>query len=684
MYKEEVAISRQVAKYRLKSALPLVILGVSALLAGSDQSYTAAERRYWAFQPRRAPAIPQFESAADRAWASKSPSPQIDSFILASLNKAGLKPAPPASRRTLIRRVCYDLTGLPPTPEAVEQFVHDPDPDAWAKLVDRLLSTPEYAERSAQHWLDVVRYAESDGYEYDTHRSDLWRYRDYVIRSFERDKPYDQFLREQLAGDEMTAGSAAPEEDELLVASMFHRLGPLRKNAGNQDAAYNRNEVLVEMTNVIGSAFLGVTLGCARCHDHKFDPIRQKDYYRMQAFFATTQQKDIPMYSPEEDSQWKKKKSAIEAEMNQLKKSLPQTVGQERTAIEKQLQEKELELPEPLPALNFVHDEPGQFIPVHVLARGNSEAPQEKVRARVLGILLPEGAPEFADDTPKPRLALANWITDPSNPLTTRVMVNRIWQHHFSRGIVDTPNDFGRMGSRPSHPELLDWLANQFVAGGFRIKPIHRMILLSNAYQQAYLPDTSAIAKEKDPEDKLLWRFPRRRLEAEELRDSMLSISGTYNSARGGPSVIVPIEPELVHLIYKPSQWAVNADTSQYHRRSIYLFEKRNLRLPFLEVFDSPDRLLSCARREASTHAPQALELMNGSFTQQMSKAFAERLRSEAGPSPGRQVDLAYQLALGRPPTSAERRTALQFLKQNPPSEFALAMFLINDFLYVN
>ena len=650
-----------------------MILGVSALVAGSGESYTTAERRHWAFQPRSTPAIPQIGT-----------SQAIDAFILAALHKAGLQPAPPASRRTLIRRVYYDLTGLPPTPEAVAQFVRDPAPDAWAKLVDRLLDSPEYAERSAQHWLDVVRYAESDGFEYDTHRSDMWRYRDYVIRSFQQDKPYDQFLREQLAGDEMSTGSTVPEKDDLLIASSFNRLGPLRKNAGNQDAAYNRNEVLVEMTNVVGSGFLGVTLGCARCHDHKFDPIRQKDYYRIQAFFSTTQQKDIPLYNPEEEAAWKKKKSAVEAEVAKLTQSLPKLDGPERAAIEKQLQAKELEPPEPLPALNVVEDDPKQFIPVHVLARGNSGAPQDKVSPRALGVLLPDGAPELADDTPKPRLVLANWIADPNNPLTARVMVNRIWQHHFSRGIVETPNDFGRMGSRPSHPELLDWLANQFVAGGFRIKPIHRMILLSRAYQQDYLPSAPAVAKEKDPEDKLLWSFPRRRLEAEELRDSILSVSGKYNPQKGGPSVIVPIEQELVRLIYKPSQWAVNPDTNQFYRRSIYLFEKRNLRLPFLEVFDSPDRLLSCARREASTHAPQALELMNGTFTHEMSAAFAERLRREAGPSAARQVDRAYQLAVGRPPSPAERQTALQFLKDNPAGEFSLAMFLINDFLYVN
>jgi hypothetical protein len=652
------------------------LLCAAVLTAASGDTYTAAERRHWAFQPRSTPAIPEFASAVDRAWAAEP----IDRFILDRLKKAGLKPAPPASRRSLIRRVYYDVTGLPPSPEAVDAFVGDRSPDAWPKLVDRLLASREYAERSAQHWLDVVRFGESDGFEYDTHRSDLWRYRDYVIRSFANDKPYDQFIREQLAGDEIAQPSEIPQENELLIASAFNRLGPMRKNAGNQDAAYNRNEVLIEMTNVVGSSFLGVTLGCARCHDHKFDPIRQKDYYRIQAFFASTQHKDIPLYKPDEEAAWKKRNSAIEAELASLRKSLPEMDGPDRAAIELRLQRKELELPEPLGALNVVQDDPKQFMPVRVLTRGNPDTPQEKVSPRALGVLLPDGAAELSDDTPRPRLALANWIADPANPLTARVMVNRLWQHHFGSGLVATPNDFGRMGGRPSHPELLDWLANQFVAGGFRMKPIHRMILLSHTYQQDYV----AGAAEKDAENRLLGRFPRRRLDAEELRDSILMVSGKFNSQAGGPSVIVPIEQDLVRLIYKPSQWAVNNDPTQFYRRSIYLFEKRNLRLPFLEVFDSPDRLLSCARREASTHAPQALELMNGSFTHEMSAAFADRLLRDAGPDHGRQIDRAYQLALGRAPLPGERKAALKFLEGNPASEFALAMFLINDFLYVN
>src|SRR4051812_22500844 len=292
-------------------AILAVVLCAGA--AAADETYTPAERRHWAFQPRGKPAIPSFTATSDRQWV-RNP---IDAFILARLQKEGLQPAPPADRRTLIRRVWFDLTGLPPSPEEVERFVADHSADAWPRLVDRLLDSPEYGERWAQHWLDVVRFAESDGFEYDTHRAEAWRYRDYVIRSIREDKPYDQFLREQLAGDEID-----PANREMLVAAGFHRLGPLRKNAGNQDAAYNRNEILVEMTNVIGSGVLGVTLGCARCHDHKFDPIRQKDYYRMQAFFSRTQHRDIPLASEERQAEWKQHNAPLEAELKEIEKKL--------------------------------------------------------------------------------------------------------------------------------------------------------------------------------------------------------------------------------------------------------------------------------------------------------------------------------------------------------------------------
>jgi hypothetical protein len=653
--------------------LGTAIVGLAVCVLASE-TYTAAERRHWAFQPRSNPSVPQFTAKADQQWV-RNP---VDAFILARLQKDGLRPAPAAVRRTLIRRVYFDLTGLPPSPEEVERFVRDRSADAWPRLVDRLLEAPEYSERWAQHWLDVVRFAESDGFEYDTHRAEAWRYRDYVIRSIAADKPYDQFVREQLAGDEID-----PKNQEMLVAAGFHRLGPLRKNAGNQDAAYNRNEVLVEMTNVIGSALMGVTLGCARCHDHKFDPIRQKDYYRIQAFFATTQHRDIPRSTPEQEAEWKKKSEPIEAELKELRAMLkPDTPNRDELAYK--IAQKELQLPPPLPVLQTVEDRPAEYTPVHVLARGDSTQVGDQVGMRPLGVLLPDNAPEWGDRMDAPRLALAKWITDPANPLTARVMVNRIWEHHFGTGLVATPNDFGRMGSRPSHPELLDWLANQFVEGGFRMKPIHRLILLSSSYQQDYLAAPPEGVAEKDPDNRLLWRFPRRRLSSEELRDSMLAVSGRLNPQRGGPSVIVPIEPELVKLVYNPAQWRVDLDPAQFNRRSIYLFQKRNMRLPFMEVFDSPDRLLSCPRREQSTHAPQALELLNGDLSNSMARALADRVAKEAGTAREKQVGRLFQLALGRDPDALERKASLRYLNDGPLSELALAVFLTNDFLYVN
>ena len=656
-----------------KFRFTIIVLAAACIAAAAGDTYTAAERRHWAFQPRAHPSPPTFSSAADRAWV-RNP---IDAFILAQLRKAGLKPAPAAGRRTLVRRVYFDLTGLPPDPDIVERFVSDRSPDAWPRLIDRLLDSPQYAERWARHWLDVVRFAESDGFEYDTHRAEAWRFRDYVIRSIREDKPYNDFLREQLAGDEID-----PNNEEMLVAAGFHRLGALRKNAGNQDAAYNRNEILVEMTNVIGSGLLGMTLGCARCHDHKFDPIRQRDYYRMQAFFASTVHKDIPRYTPEQQAEWKRKNDPIEAELKALRARLkPGVAGRE--IIEMQIAQKEAELLPPLPVLQTVEDVGSKYTPVHILARGNSANPGDEVGMRPPGVLLPEGAPEWPREAAAPRLALANWITGPDNPLTARVMVNRIWQNHFGAGLVATANDFGRMGTRPSHPELLDWLANEFVEGGFRMKPLHRMILLSSTYQQDYISSAPAEAAEADPEDRLLWRFPRRRLSAEELRDAMLAVSGRLNPTMGGPSVIVPIEPALVKLIYNPAQWKPGDDARQYDRRAIYLFQKRNLRLPFMEVFDSPDLLLSCARRDQSTHAPQALELLNGEFSNAMAAALASRVTREAGPAHDRQVTRLFQRALARDPITAERSAALRYLKDGPLSELALAVLLGNDFLYV-
>jgi hypothetical protein len=656
-------------------ACALLVLGgltASILPASGLETYKPAERRHWAFQKRSEPAVPQFTTPADRAWARQP----IDAFILSRLKKEELRPAPQAARAALIRRVSFDLTGLPPTPAEVDAFVRDPSPKAYEKLIDRLLASPQYGEKWGQHWLDVVRFAESDGFEYDTHRRDAWRYRDYVIRSFNADKPYTDFIREQLAGDEVDS----PNE-ELKIATGFHRLGPLRKNAGNQEVASSRNEVLTEMTNVVGAALLGVTLGCARCHDHKFDPIRHTDYYRMEAFFATTHENDITLASKEEKSAWQAKFDAVQTEMKSLRQKMRGMKGDELAVMKRKLEETENRVPEPLPALFAVSNDTSKATPIHVLARGDFQNKGEAVGMRPLGVLLPDGAEEWHPD--KPRTALANWILQPDHPLTARVVVNRIWHYHFGRGIVATPNDFGRMGARPSNPELLDYLANRFVESGWKWKPLHREILLSKTYQQSSHSPIEAVASQKDANNDLVWKFSRRRLEAEEIRDAALVVAGKLNAKQGGPSVIVPVDPELTTLLYKPSQWAVTPDPQEHNRRSVYLIAKRNLRLPFMEAFDAPDMNISCARRESSTHAPQALELMNGDLANRLAIDFAKRIETDAGPSRLKQVDLAYKLAAGRAPTLKERQLAQAFLKDQPLREFALAILNLNAFLYV-
>ena len=663
----------------LRAALALLTISAACCLwAGSvapADHYTPAERKHWSFQKRSHPEVPRFSNAKDTAWA-KNP---VDAFLLAKLNEKGLRPAPPADKLTLIRRVTFDLTGLPPTPAEIDAFLKDKSPAAYTKLVDRLLASPHYGERWGQHWLDLARFSESDGFEYDTHRPDAWRYRDYVIRSFNEDKPYDRFVLEQLAGDEL-----APGNPDARIAAGFIRLGPLRRNAGNQDLSFNRNEVLTEMTNVVGSALMGVTLGCARCHDHKFDPIRQKDYYRIQAYFAAIADDDVSLATAAQQADWKAKVDEINSEVKALKARMkdPALSADQKGEMEKKIESIQDSKPV-LPSLYSVTDNYQKLTPVHVLARGDSSQRGDEVGPRPLGVLLPDGAPELPEDTHSPRLDLAKWIVDPENPLTARVMVNRIWQGDFGRGIVATPNDFGRMGSRPTHPELLDWLANQFVDGGWHVKPIQRMILLSNAYRQSAWPVDAAAAKEKDPENKLLSHFRRQRLEAEEIRDAMLAASGKLNLKAGGPGVITPIDPSLLTSLYKPSQWAPAQDPTEYDRRSIYLFAKRNFHLPFMEVFDTPDSLLSCPRRESSTDAPQALEMLNGPLSNRLAEAFAQRLSDEAGNDAEKQVRLAYRLAAGRLPNARENQTALEFLRTQPLREFALAIFNLNAFLYV-
>jgi hypothetical protein len=660
---------------RLQYAGTIAALFATILFGVELEKYTPAEHRHWSFQKRAHPDVPQFSDPSDKAWA-KTP---IDAFILSRLKKESLRPAPKASKSTLIRRAYFDLTGLPPTPQEIDAFVRDKSPDAWAKLVDKLLTSPEYGEKWGNHWLDVVRFGETDGFEYDTFRNDAWRYRDYVIQAFNSDKPYDQFIREQLAGDEID-----PKNEITRTAAGFQRLGAVRKNAGNQAVASSRNETLTEMTNIVGSALLGATLGCARCHNHKFDPFRHTDYYRIQAYFAGTFENDVSLATPGQQSAWNAKNEEHEKEMKALRDQMKELKGPALEKMQAKLAEMKDNPPPPLPAIFSVADDPSKATPIYTLARGDANNKGQQVGPRPLGILLPEDVPELPKDATKPRLQLANWVVDSENPLTARVIVNRIWEYHFGQGIVGTPNDFGRMGLRPTHPELLDFLANQFIETGWHFKSMHRMILMSSAYQQDSIGADEKTAEEKDGDDKLLWKFPRRRLEAEEIRDAALQVAGKLNLKMGGPSVIVPIDQELVNLLYKPSQWTVTPDETDHYRRSIYLLHKRNLRLPFMEVFDGPDFQISCPRREMSTHPPQALELLNGDFSNQMADALADRLVKEAGKDHAKQVDLAYRLAAGRAPSLKEKQLAVAFLQKQPLREFALAVFNLNAFLYVN
>ena len=692
--------------------------------------------QHWAFQSVKKVDPP---SVKDDAWSRST----IDAFVLAKLEERQWQPSPPATRAELIRRLSFDLVGLPPAPEEIEAFVNDPLPDAWPRHVDRLLDSRQYGERAAIHWLDVVRFAETEGYEYDRHIPDAWRYRDFVIDSLSADKPFDQFVREQIAGDEID-----PQNPECQTASIFHRLGPIRRNAGNPDIALSRNEVLTERTDIIGAAILGMTVACARCHNHKLEPISQKDYYRLQAYLAATEEHNIVMASADEQRDWEARTRQVKDEIAALRAKARKTEGSEKRQLEEQIEALEDQLPGPLATIPATWNAMQTRTAIHVLRRGVWESKGEPVGPRPPGVLVTDGLSELPADVKNPRTQLAQWLTSRDNPLTARVIVNRLWQQHFGVGLVKTANDFGVKGERPSHPELLDWLAATLVEGGWRLKPIHRLIVLSNTYQQssdvrdpsatrkqpahsepwpdardpaatrkqpAYsepLPDardpaatrkqpaysepmpdarenplTPALSPqgrgEGDPENRLLWHFPRRRLSAEEVRDAMLLVSGRINFKMGGPSVIVPVDLELVQLLYKPSQWLVTKDATEHDRRSIYLMSKRNLRLPFLENLDAPALQTSCARRESSTHAPQALELLNGSLSNDLAQAFARRLEQEAQGDADRIVDRAFRLALGRAPFPNERTQSLEFLREQPLHEFTLALFNLNGFLYV-
>jgi Protein of unknown function (DUF1549)/Protein of unknown function (DUF1553) len=685
---------------RCLRALVLAIALGAVIASGwvdpKDEAFIGNRRSYWAFQKPVRPEAPS----------------TIDGFLPA--------PTPPLDRARLLRRVTLDLTGLPPTPQELSEFLRDRSGNAYEKVVNRLLASPQYGERWALRWLDVVRYADTNGYELDVERPQAWRYRDYVVSSFNADKPYDRFVREQIAGDEIWPGNR-----DALIATGFHRAGPIHIVGGNQDEEMNRQEVLTEMAGAIGSVFMGLTVGCARCHNHKFDPILQADYYRLQAVFAATEGKDIEIATAEDKARYEQAKKDYEARFDPVKKQIADieksyrdNIRNEKTAkleakylealdtpearrteeqkrlakdaktqtdaswdevvarltpvdkerraeLRRKMHRIELTRPDP-PAAAYAVTNRDKASDTYILKVGDYKSKMGKVEPGVPAIFR-DGSNVIPVEPVGRRTALANWLASPDNPLTARVMVNRIWQFRMGTGLVATPNDFGLLGQRPTNQKLLDWLATEFVARNWSVKAMDRMIVLSSAYQQAGVN--------------------RRRLEGETIRDNILAVSGDLNSRMGGKPVRVPIEKEVYDLIFSEDEpdnlWPLPPDPSEQHRRSIYLLNKRTVRLPMLANFDQPDTMTSCPVRPTSTHALQALSLMNSDFMQEQAAHFAARLARECAAKRSCEVSRSYVLALARPPSRTEIRMADKFLgKGGMLADFCLAMLNRNEFVY--
>jgi hypothetical protein len=682
------------------------------------------------FSPPVAPKVPQPKNT-ERV---KNP---IDSFILAKLEEKGYSPAPPASKRALLRRVYFDLIGLPPTEEEARTFLDDSSPDAYEKLIDKLLADPRYGERWARHWLDLVRFAESDGFAIDGERPTAWRYRDYVIRAFNNDKPYDVFVQEQLAGDEIQRRGAAGArgrggENEGLLALGFLRMGPWERDA-NFDAQL-RLDWLNEMAGTTSQVFFGLTVGCARCHDHKYDPIPQKDFYRLQAFFASTRIDERPMPFLESEGRLKMRQTlrryedeletlneqmramekTLRAKLEAAKKAddkkpgsdnLQQVLADKDSTVfsaEEKKNHKDLQTRIDRTTMEMARYQPIAYSvnevappavmeidPTYVLAGGERTARGEVVEPGFLKRIVGKDEPAKIDFAGRyrsgRRKALAEWITSPANPLTARVMVNRIWQHHFGEGIVRTPSDFGMNGDRPSHPELLDWLATQFVDQGWSIKKMHRLMLTSNTYKQSTShPDAKKIA-ESDPDNRLLSRMNWVRLESEVLRDSILTLSGSLNPVAGGPGMFFSVKDEIAQG-FQMFKWYPSDEKAQL-RRSIYAFQRRSLTMPMMEVFDAANMSESCARRSVTTVAPQALTLLNGELTATESRRYGSRVIELAGSDPARQIRKAFGLALMREPSEGEIQQALRLYDGRKPedalSRLATVLFNLNEFLYL-
>ena len=732
----------------LAAGLSGLTLGGEVLTAHAPNNPTPASAKTSPlFQPPRRPAVPDVKA---KTWVINP----IDHFILARLEAKGLGPSPRAEKLRLLRRVTFDLIGLPPTVEEQDAFLKDESPEAYRNVVDRLLASPRHGERWAQHWLDLVRYAETDGFKSDDLRPAAHKYRDYVIRALNADLPYDRFVRQQLAGDELE-----PDNPEAIVATGFNRLYPDEYNSALLDQ--RRQEILDDLTDVTGLTFLGLTVGCARCHDHKFDPTTQADYFRLQSFFAALREReDVPAVDAEARKKyqaqlaaWESATRGIRAEMeslvaekrNQLRNDallkfrtelqdavktpaekrtpyqtqiallaekqmdraardagnrLPEEKKKRYQDLEKQLAAVQPQRPAPLPLAHSVSDIGRAAAPTYRLQGGDLTKPQEQV--------LP-GFPSFLSDM-KPdtslttgvnstgrRSALARWLTQKDNPLTARVMVNRLWQHHFGVGIVASSNDFGALGAPPTHPELLDWLAVEFVEHGYSLKHMHRLMVLSATYCQDSLvdpeSDTQVKALAKDPANQSLWHANRQRLEGEALRDALLALSGDLNLRMFGPSARPKLPEKISNYAWKP-----DPKPEDQNRRSVYVFVKRNMRYPLFDAFDWPDLHNSCSRRVNTTTAPQALQMLNGEFAKERAQRLGSDLLRKYSDDDAGLVAYAYRAAWGRDPTSEELRLGMQFVaeqttrvrtkdgdaRQVAVIDFCHAVMNTNEFLYVD
>jgi hypothetical protein len=710
---------------------------------GKGSGITEEERAFWSFQPIRRPAVPKTKTK-DRA---RTP---IDAFLLSELAKKKLTFSPDAEKITLLRRAYLDLTGLPPTPAEVEAFLADTASDAYEKLIDRLLESPRYGERWGRHWLDVAGYADSDGYsDADPPRPYAYKFRDYVIASFNADKPFDRFITEQLAGDELAriardntqpAVTNAPLR-ELLIATGFLRMGAdgtATPAVADPDAV--RNQVVADTLKIVSTSLLGLSVGCAQCHDHRYDPIPQADYYRLRAVIEpaydwknwhTPEQRLVSLYTEAD----RKKATEVEAEAKKLAeekeakqkqyidealtkhlqkfeeplraqlRSAYDTPTDKRTPEQKKLladnpsvninagvlyqynqkaadelkatDAKIAEIRSRKPPEDFmtVLTEPAGKVPVtQVFHRGDPKQPKETVGPGALSVLAPPGEridlPEKNTglSTSGRRLAFAKWLTGGNNPLVARVLVNRVWLHHFARGLVATPSDFGAMGERPSHPELLDWLASDFMENGWRLKRIHKLIMTSTAYRQSSL--RHAVRDEKDPENLLYWRKPVQRLDAEALRDSTLAVSGALKERRFGTPV--PVRPDVhgqivvgVDKTEGDNKMPVDVPLNgEEFRRSVYIQVRRSRPLAMLHAFDAPVMEVNCEKRQSSTVATQSLMLMNSQFILDQATRFARRLEKEAGTNRFQQINRAWQLAFSRSPSATELADALSFVSE--------------------